>query len=56
MRRRREKGDEAVLLLIGCEVVTPISATVFFFFAAPNSPSDEYLPEPYSAASQRFDK
>jgi hypothetical protein len=38
LRRRREKGDESVLLLIGCEVVTPISETVFFLFCHPEFP------------------
>jgi hypothetical protein len=38
LRRRREKGDESVMLLIGCEVVAPISTTVFFLFCHPDPP------------------
>jgi hypothetical protein len=56
LRRRWEKGDELILFLIDYEMVTHNLTTVVFFFTGPNSPSDEYPPEPYSAASQRFDK
>jgi len=41
LRRRREKGDEPVLLLIGGEVMTHRLPTEFFLFTAPTSPSDE---------------